>query len=265
MWERQRSHARNREQSASSRRRPRRVEAGQVAPVIAEQPMIARTATLRLEVKELAAARTGMEAILERHHGYLADLSATAGGSVAQELQVTLRVPSSELDQTLKELKSLGRVQEEKQSGEEVTQQHADLAARLTNAREAEQRLQAILRERAGKMSDVLEVETEITRERGAIEAMEAELKGLEKRVEFASIQLQMAEEYKAALAIAAPLGVQLHNALVSGYERARDLTLGIILFFIEYGPVLLIWAALIGIPCVLVWRRIRNRLAHTV
>ena len=103
------------------------------------------------------------------------------------------------------ELKSLGHVENETQAGEEVTQQHADLVARLKNSRETEQRLQAILLQRTGKISDVLAVEQEIARVRGEIEQMEAEQKTLEHRVDFASIELSLAEEYKAQIGSPSP------------------------------------------------------------
>jgi len=37
---------------------------------------------------------------------------------------------------------------------------------------------------------------------------------------------------------------------------------LGIVLFFAEYGPALLIWVVLLGAPLVFVWRRYRRTLA---
>ena len=113
-------------------------------------------------------------------------------------VEASLRVPASELAATLAELRSLGRVQRETQSGEEVPQQHADLLARLQNSREEEQRLRAILQQRTGKIDDVLQVEEEIARVRGEIESMEAEQKVLEHRVDFAAIDLELVEEYKA-------------------------------------------------------------------
>ena len=47
-----------------------------------------------------------------------------------------------ELNAVMLELQSLGRVQNEWQNGQEVTEQHADLVARLKNSRETEARLQ---------------------------------------------------------------------------------------------------------------------------
>jgi chromosome segregation ATPase len=160
-------------------------------------------------------------------------------------------------------LKALGKVQQESQNGEEVTQQHADLVARLKNSREEEQRLQAILQQRTGKLSDVLEVERETARVRGEIEQMDAEQKGLEHRVEFATVNLSLSEEYKEQLAPSAiSAGTRLHNALVEGYRSASETLLGIVLFFAEYTLTLLIWGAMLVLPAFLLWKRFRRALA---
>ena len=130
-------------------------------------PMIARTVSLAIVAKDFGSVRAGLDAILARHHGYAASLTANTQQNSARSLQASLRIPANELAATVGELKALGQVQSESQSGEEVTQQHADLVARLKNSRETERRLQAILENRTGKISDVLEVEQEIARVRG--------------------------------------------------------------------------------------------------
>jgi hypothetical protein len=89
---------------------------------------------------------------------------------------------------------------------------------------------------------------------------MEAEQKALEHRVDFATVELQMTEEFKAELNPPAPsVSTRIHNALVAGYQNATETVLGIILFFAEDGPVLLLWLAILALPVVLVWRRYRR------
>ncbi len=70
----------------------------------------------------------------------------------------------------------------------------------------------------------------------GKIEQTEAEQKSLEHRVEFATVELNLTEEYKAQL-LSPPLSAatRLHNALVEGYRNATETLLGIVLFFAEY------------------------------
>jgi len=208
-----------------------------------QTPMIARTVTLSIMVKDFGFSRTALDAILARHHGYAANLNTSTQQNAARSLQASLRIPAGELNAVVAVLKSLGHVENETQAGEEVTQQHADLVARLKNSRETEQRLQAILLQRTGKISDVLAVEQEIARVRGEIELMEAEQKTLEHRVDFASIELSLAEEYKAQIGLPSPsIATRFHNAMVAGYRSAVESVVGMILFFAEYGPEAMIW-----------------------
>ena len=225
--------------------------------------MIARSVSLSIIVKDFPASRIALDDILARHRAYAADLKASTVENSARSLTASLRVPANDLAATLAELKALGRVQEETQNGEEVSQQHADLVARLKNSRETEQRLQTILAQRTGKMSDVLEVEQEISRVRGEIESMEAELKNLNHRVEFASVNLTLNEEYQASISIP-PLsaGTRLRNAIVSGFRNAGETLLGILLFFAEYGLTLAIWLTIFALPVFWLWRRYRRSLA---
>ena len=122
--------------------------------------------------------------------------------------------------------------------------------------------MQAILQQRTGKISDVLEVEQEIARVRGEIEQMEAEQTSLEHRVDFATITLNLADVYQAQLTAPFSVGTRLRNGFVAGYHGATETLLGIALFFIESGPSLLIWLILLGLPVFFVWRRYRRSLA---
>lgn len=227
------------------------------------QPMIARNVSLTIVTKNFAFSRSSLEAILARHHGYAAQLSASTAENAQRSITASLRVPANELAAALVEFKTLGHVETESQSGEEVTQQHADLVARLKNSRGTEQRLQAILLQRTGKIADVLAVEEEISRVRGEIEEMEAEQKSLEHRVDFATVELRISEEFKAQLDNSSPsASTRIHNSLVAGYKNAVEALLGFVLFFAESGPTLLIWLVILLVPALLLVRRFRRAAA---
>jgi len=233
------------------------------AEAMLSQPMIARTVSLSIVVKDFDASRASLDAILARHNGYAAGLNVATPQGAARMLQASLRIPAPQLVAAVAELKALGRVENETQGGEEVTQQHADLVARLKNSRETEQRLQDVLRTRTGKVKDVLEVEQEIARVRGEIEQMESEQQTLEHRVDFAAIDLKLAEEYKAQLTTPAPsVAMQLRNAIVDGFRSAFQSLLAPVLFLAESGPTLLLWLFILAFPAWLLWRRYRRSLA---
>src|SRR5262249_29947070 len=221
--------------------------------------MIARTFDLAIVVKDFATARASLDALLVRHRGYAAQLTVSGDPATNGSLGASLRIPVSEADAAIAELKSFGRVQRESQSGEEVTMQHADLAARISNARETETRLKDILRTRTGKVADVLEVEQQISQTRGQIEQMEAELKTLEKRVDFLTISLSLSTEFKERLGGLSPSAdTRIQNALVSGYRDVRETVIGIIVWTLSTGPTLLLWLLLLALPVRWIWRRWR-------
>jgi anti-sigma factor RsiW len=221
--------------------------------------MIERTASLSITVKEMDAARAAIEDIEKRHHGYFADLNTEGQSEAGRTLAASLRVPADELDATLAELRKLGHLDEEKQGGEEVSQQHVDLYARRQNARNTEKRLTDLLTKRADKLKDVLDVERELASTREEIERMEAQLRNMEKQVSYASIDVKLREEYKPALNLAPPAtGTRLRNALVDGYKSAMESALGLVLFVFQEGPTILFWLLLLFFPARWTWRNLR-------
>ena len=78
-------------------------------------PMIARTADLSIVVKDFDSARTSLDTILARHHGYAADLSVSDAQGAARSLHASLRIPAPELAAALADFKALGRVESESQ------------------------------------------------------------------------------------------------------------------------------------------------------
>ena len=230
------------------------IPAGSRAP--APGPMIARTASMNLVIAKLDVARASLEKLLARHHAFASEMTLDQSNDASASLNATLQVPSAELDATLSDLRALGRVSTESQGGEDVSDQHVDLAARLHNARESEERLLDILRTRTGKVTDVLAVEEQISQTRGEIEQMEAQLANLDKRVTYASIKLQMAEEYKAPAGANGSVALRLRNAIVSGYRDALDSLLALAVLLLSAGPTLLIWAFILFWPARAIWKR---------
>jgi hypothetical protein len=223
-----------------------------------DRPMIARTSQLTLTTKEFDKARGAVEDILKRHRGYLGQLDAIALPDSPRTLTAALRVPTDQLDPTTAEIKKLGQVESESQSGEDVTRQSVDLEARLTNARNTDQRLTALLHDRAGKMTDVLAVEKELDRVRGEIEQMEAEKKTLVNRVDFATLNVTMREASKAHLSPRSTWD-RFRNAGANGYASLIGGIVGAVVFLLDYGPSLMLWGGMSFMILRLVFKRRRR------
>jgi len=229
-------------------------------PMTLTGPMIVRTAELALIAADFDQARKNLEDTLKRHHGYFGNLTTGGSADAGRSLDAVLRVPADQLDSSLTELKKLGRVESESQKGDEVTQQYVDLQARLTNARNTEQRLTDLLRQRTGRLSDVLEVEEQIDAVRERIEQMDAEKKNLANQVAFATLSLKLREDYKAHVQMVPPsTSSRIRNAAVEGYETMVAGLIAIALFLASWGPSLLLWSIILFFPLRGLWRKVRR------
>jgi len=220
------------------------------------KPLIARSAQLTLTTKEFNTARTSLDAVLNNYHGYIGQLNVTAPAGAGRTLEASLRVPADQLDAVSGEVKKLGRVDAESQTGEEVTQQYIDLDARLANSRITEQRLNDLIRDRSGKMTDVLNVEGELSRVRGEIEQMEAQKKALVNRVDFATLNLTLIEDQ--AKPAHSRLG-RFNDAAASGYNSLVDGLTSLTVFLLAYGPSVVLWGGLALLVIHLGWRWLRR------
>lgn len=219
---------------------------------IMPERMMAQAAELSLSTQDFPRSRSSLEEILDRHSGYIARLrmEAQPSGSV---LSATLRIPSSELGRALIDLKSLGHVEREEQTADEVTQQRSDLQARLLSARSSLRRLEETFKQPSSKFIDEVEVQRQIARLRAEIDRLEAEQHALETRVAFSNVLFSLHEEHTA---VAESLAAQFRTAAVEGLSDAAHTVAAIVLFLVEYGPSLLLWVVILILPARFLWKR---------
>lgn len=169
---------------------------------------------------------------------------------------VTLRVPADRLDAIVDELPALGEVLNQNASSSDVTVQFIDLSARLKNLKAEEDRLREFL-ERAEKIDDLLAVQRELSRVRGEVEAMQAQVDHIEREAARSTLTISMSEPGP----IVRPGGNDwgFREALTRGLQGAVGIITGLITSVIAVSPVLLM-LALIWFVVRAVRRRRRNR-----
>jgi hypothetical protein len=166
------------------------------APVeaMAAARKLIRTGQLTIEVDGYTRAAEEAGRVAERHGGYVSDARSRRDDRDAQQGTLTLRVPAEAFAAAWAELKALGRVRAETVGTQDVTKAYADLETRLRVKRETVDRLRGILRDRAAKLSDVLEVERELARLTEEIEALEGERRYYDHQVALSTIGLTLQE-----------------------------------------------------------------------
>ncbi|GAB7012775.1 DUF4349 domain-containing protein [Halolamina salina] len=155
------------------------------------------TARLTVRVDEFEPSRSNLSAAVESHGGYVGNSEITANefdNTTYRNGQFTYRVPAENYTEFLQTVRSEGAVLREEENVDDVTGQHADLEARLSNLRAERERLRELY-EQANDTEDVLAVQRELSDVQGEIESIEARLESLENRVAYATVTVELREE----------------------------------------------------------------------
>jgi len=241
---------------------PQAIVGGEITAPESVGPMIVQTASLNIVAKNYDEASAMIEKLVKGRGGYVEKLDAKAQTGNAREMSVALRIPAKQLDGFLADLRQLGHVEQESQSNEEVSADYVDLQARLKSAQATERRLIELLGTRTGRLEDVLDAERELARVRAEIESMQGQSAVMLHRVSYATVQVQLSEEYHEKLQSRASTGGKLWNALVDGVQNLEDGIVGLLIFVLNYGLSILFWLSIFIVPSWLIWRKRRARSA---
>ena len=232
------------------------IVAGVSQSVAPRTPAVIRTATLRIVVKEFDGVRATVEGIVSQSDGFIDHMTVSGDTTTARTLRGVVRVPGDRMAAALARLRQIGQAVEDTQGSQDVTDHIVDLDARLVSARATEQRLKELLQTRTGKLSDVLEVERELTRVRLDIERLDAEKTNVGRRVSYATIDITISEERKAGLeAGPLPLTTRIRVAAADGLAAALESVALMLLFLLRAGPTLLLWGVAVAAGWLLVRR----------
>ncbi len=210
---------------------------------------IIRNADVGLVVKDVEAAFSSIASIATGLGGYVSGSNLGQAGDTLRGT-VTLRVPASTFDQAMAQIKQLGvKVERENISSQDVTEEYADLDARVTNLQATADQLRALLetiREKTNNPNDILTVYRELTEINGQIEQAKGRQQYLSKLSELATLSVELIPQ--AAPVTQPPVA---HHAW-SPAETFRDAVT--VLGGLGRGTAsALIWIGVIGLPCAVV------------
>jgi hypothetical protein len=142
-----------------------------------DESMLVYTATATVAVNHVDQALASVEKMAREMGGYLAQRS---------DQVITIRVPRARFREALTLVEQIGDVLHRNVMVEDVTDQYVDMETRLKNARALRDRLQALLKN--APVKEALEIEKELGRITGEIEALESKLKLLREKLAFSTI-----------------------------------------------------------------------------
>lgn len=164
------------------------------APIAIGRSLIV-TMDVGLTVADVDKARATIRDELERAGGYVADASSS-GMEQSRVVRMELRVPATKVRGIRATLGGIGEVTTDVEKVQDVTEERADLEARLHNARTEEKRVLEIMTAKTGAIHEVLEAEKELARIRESIERMEAQKRSLEGRIDLATVHVTLTPQH---------------------------------------------------------------------
>ena len=151
-------------------------------PGTASGRQIIYTAGLGLAVFEVDATMDRLEAIPERHGGWIDQRDGD---------RLVLRVPAAELKTILAEIAEWGEVRYRTLEALDVTAEYTDLDSRIRVLEQIEAQLTALLA-KAENVEQALEIQLELSRVRTELEALRAQMRLLASAIEFSTLVVQL-------------------------------------------------------------------------
>ncbi|MBT2457050.1 DUF4349 domain-containing protein [Streptomyces sp. ISL-86] len=159
----------------------------------AVRPHIIRTATLGIETadaqKALAAARTAAEGA----GGYVGNESTRRGENGRMTSTVTLRVPGDRFDAVLGAMEGSGKLLNRKVEAQDVTEKVADVDSRVKSQQASVARVREMM-DKASALSDVVMLESELSRRQSDLESLLAQQTALKDQTSLGTITMEVSE-----------------------------------------------------------------------
>ncbi|KGO81281.1 hypothetical protein Q762_08615 [Flavobacterium cauense R2A-7] len=203
------------------------------------QPKIIKTANLRFETGNLDESFAHVKEALVK---YKATVQNDESGKNYESVyrNITLRVPSASFDAFIAEISQGVKHFDRKEiSAEDVTEEYIDVEARLKTKRILEKRYFELLA-KASKISEMLEIEKELSAIREEIEAKEGRLKYLKNQVSMSTVNLEMYTSNPFQSGATVSYFGKMGNAVKGGFNNIATFFLGML----HVWPFILIFVA---------------------
>ncbi|WP_405868404.1 MULTISPECIES: DUF4349 domain-containing protein [unclassified Streptomyces] len=154
---------------------------------------IIRTASLTVQVKEVPKALDDARTTTENAGGYVGNETTSRDEEGHERTRVVLRVPVDKYDEVLADLQGAGKLLDRTAKAEDVTDQVVDVDSRIKSQRASVARVRELM-DQATKLSDVVELEGELSTREADLEALLAQQASLKDRTSLATITLSLSE-----------------------------------------------------------------------
>lgn len=159
-----------------------------------ENRLLIRTASIVLRVGNAGEMGQSIAKELRTMGVEVSAQSLNKPSAGATVIRFTLRVKEDQFEPVLEKLQTMGDLESLDRNTQDVTEEFVDHSLRLENQRRLRQRLLDLLKNRAGKLSEVMEVEKELSTISEEMERIQGRMRYLKDRSARSTIQVALLE-----------------------------------------------------------------------
>lgn len=192
-----------------------------------EQKII-KNANIRFETDDLSATAENINKAAGKYH---AQTQSDAEGKTDYELtrNMVVRIPSQYFEAFVADISKGVKYFDTKEiSSEDVTEQYVDTEARIKAKKVLEQRYLKLIG-KAKKVSEVLEIEKELSAIREEIEAKEGQLRYMKSRIALSTISIEFYKTTAGQPDATVSYGSKMWNAVKSGFNGLSSFFIGLL------------------------------------
>lgn len=197
------------------------------------QRKLIKTGNLNFETQDLSKTKTTIEGLVKSFNGYIANDNEYKSYDRISNT-ISLRIPANKFDEFIVEIsKGVEKFDSKNINISDVTEQFLDVEARLKTKKALESKYLEILK-KAKSVREILDVERELGKLRGDIEATEGRLKYLKNQTSFSTLNITF---YKKIKESDSSFGGKVIEAFKDGFDNIK----AFFLFLINIWPFIII------------------------
>lgn len=218
---------------------------------------IIRTAQMELSTRNFDADNQQILTTLKDFGGRVENTNLYNKQNGLRTLYLSLRIPTAKLDEMIAAAKGVGRLVSYTENAQDVTDQHTDLAARLSTQQAKMERLQVLLKQ-ASNMEDLIAIENSISDTQYQLDSLAGQLAGINSKVDYATLSLILNElsPLDASRDQADTLWQRIENGVSAAWDGFVAILGDLVVFLSVALPYLVGLATLITIIRLIVKRR---------
>jgi hypothetical protein len=203
---------------------------------------VIQNAEMTIETDKPNDGQQKIGVIAEKHGGFVVVSESKHNEAASQNVastvvNVVVRVPAQKFQTTIDEIRAVGgRILHEKSSGLDVTEEYIDLEARIRTKKALEAQFLEIMKQ-AHRISDAMEVQSQLADVRTEIERLEGRRRFLENQSALSTINITLHTPTPVVAAATRGFLYDLKSALGDGVDIGSGIFLGVLRFLTVMVP----------------------------